>query len=54
MFGNRREEWSVTLVPVKSATPASLSAAARRVFQAIPPEPVSRDLGVDGKGYDGG
>ena len=30
------------------------SAAARRVFQTIPPEPVSRDLGVDGKGYDGG
>ena len=53
-FPNRRETWSVTFVPVKAGSYERLRQYARRVEQAIPPEPVRRSVRNSGMGFDGG
>ena len=53
-FPNKREEWSVTFVPVKGGKYDALRAAARRVEQAIPQDSAARNRRASGMGFDGG
>lgn len=49
-----REEWTVTLWPVKGATRESLSDLAAGIPQTVPEQGEERDLRPVGMGYDGG
>ena len=53
-FPNRREEWSITFVPVKGGTYDALRAAAKCVEQAIPQDNATRNRRASGMGFDGG
>ena len=53
-FPNKREEWSVTFVPVKGGDCDSLRSAARRVEQKIPDKAEARGRRASGMGFDGG
>ena len=53
-FPNKREEWTVTFVPVKGGDCDSLRSASRRVEQKIPDESTSRSRRASGMGFDGG
>ena len=53
-FPNRREEWSVTFVPVKGGGYDTLRDAARRVGQTISPRETVRGRRATGMGFDGG
>ena len=53
-FPNKREEWSVTFVPVKCGGYGSLRSAARRVEQRIPDRATMRSRRASGMGFDGG
>ena len=53
-FPNRREEWSVTFVPVKGGNYDTLRSAARRVGQKIPSMDAVRSRRASGMGFDGG
>jgi hypothetical protein len=53
-FPNRREEWSVTFVPVKGGDRDALRSAARRVEQKIPDKAAVRSRRASGMGFDGG
>ena len=53
-FPNRREEWSVTFVPVKGGNFETLRSAAGRVRQTILDRSANRGLKASGMGFDGG
>ena len=53
-FANRREEWTVTLKPVRGATRERLAELAAGIGQAVPVQDAKRDLRPVGMGYDGG
>jgi beta-galactosidase len=53
-FPNRREEWSVTFVPVACGDSEVLRAAASLVDQTIPEKREFRNLRESGRGFDGG
>ena len=53
-FPNRREEWSVTFVPVECGGSEVLRAAASLVDQTIPEKREFRNLRESGRGFDGG
>ena len=53
-FPNRREEWSVTFVPIKEGGYGKLREAAAKVPQTIPHDPVRKSVRSFGMGFDGG
>ena len=53
-FPNKREEWSVTFVPVKGGDYGSLRSAAGCVEQKIPDRAAVRGRRASGMGFDGG
>ena len=53
-FPNRREEWTITFVPVKGGDYNALRSAARRVGQTIPEKSAVRSRRASGMGFDGG
>ena len=53
-FPNKREEWSITFVPVKGGNYDSLRSAARCVDQKIPDKTAARSRRASGMGFDGG
>ena len=53
-FPNKREEWTVTFVPVKGSGCDALRSAAGRVEQKIPEKPSVRSRRESGMGFDGG
>ena len=53
-FPNRREEWSVTFVPVRGGDCGTLRSAAMRVEQKIPDRAAVRSRRASGMGFDGG
>ncbi|MBQ0031508.1 MAG: hypothetical protein KBT68_01770, partial [bacterium] len=54
MFPCRREEWSLTFVPVRDGGVTSLRAAARKVRQEIPERSGRKSVRASGMGFDGG
>ena len=53
-FPNRREEWTITFVPVKDGDYNALRSAASRVGQTIPEKSAVRSRRASGMGFDGG
>ena len=53
-FPNRREEWTVTFVPVRGGKYDALRAAAKRVKQTIPANSGEHGRRASGMGFDGG
>ena len=53
-FPNKREEWSVSFVPVRGGDHNSLRSAARCVKQEIPSKAEVRSRRASGMGFDGG
>lgn len=53
-FPNRREEWTITFVPVKGGDYNALRSAASRVGQTIPEKSAVRSRRASGMGFDGG
>ena len=53
-FPNRREDWSVTLVPIRKGDASTLRTAARRIRQVIPVEAEKKSVRASGMGFDGG
>ena len=53
-FPNKREEWSVTFVPIKGGGYDSLRSAARRVEQKVSDEATTHSRRASGMGFDGG
>ncbi|MBQ3096942.1 MAG: DUF4981 domain-containing protein [Kiritimatiellae bacterium] len=54
VFGNRREEWSVTFVPVCGGDPHVLRDAARKVQQTVPVSAGKGSRSTTVMGFDGG
>ena len=55
-FPNRREEWTVTFVPVRTGREglSALREAARKVRQTLPPPAARKPARASGMGFDGG